>query len=150
MWHQIIQMSRPFGLKKFYIRQPLNYWLCGQLHHIAERTHIALSSHLNVQKMVWEIVQYTFLNILCAKRSWVKIFFLVLMAHHMPTLMSHNGTVWRTCFGRGYGPILRQTMQWMNEWTYWLVSVPWKKLHDCVSKTMPCLYINFAMVWLHH
>jgi len=25
-------------------------------------------------------------------------------------------TRWRTRFGRGYGPIVRQTMEWMNEW----------------------------------
>jgi hypothetical protein len=23
-------------------------------------------------------------------------------------------TVWRTCFGRGYGPVVRQTTEWMN------------------------------------
>jgi len=23
-------------------------------------------------------------------------------------------TVWRTCFGRGYEPVTRQTVQWMN------------------------------------
>jgi hypothetical protein len=25
-------------------------------------------------------------------------------------------TVWRTCFGRGFGPVVRQTTEWMNEW----------------------------------
>jgi hypothetical protein len=25
-------------------------------------------------------------------------------------------TVWRTRFGRCYGPVVRQTTEWMNEW----------------------------------
>ena len=25
-------------------------------------------------------------------------------------------TQWRTGFGRGFGPVVRQTMEWMNEW----------------------------------
>ena len=25
-------------------------------------------------------------------------------------------TGWRDCFGRGYGPFVRQTAEWMNEW----------------------------------
>ena len=25
-------------------------------------------------------------------------------------------TLWRTRFGRGYGPVVRQTAKWMNEW----------------------------------
>jgi hypothetical protein len=25
-------------------------------------------------------------------------------------------TMWRTRFGRGYGPVLRQRREWMNEW----------------------------------
>jgi hypothetical protein len=25
-------------------------------------------------------------------------------------------TLWRTRFGRGYGPVVRQTTEWMNEW----------------------------------
>jgi hypothetical protein len=24
--------------------------------------------------------------------------------------------LWRTRFGRGYGPVVRQTAEWMNEW----------------------------------
>jgi hypothetical protein len=24
--------------------------------------------------------------------------------------------LWRTRFGRGYGPVVRQTTEWMNEW----------------------------------
>jgi hypothetical protein len=24
--------------------------------------------------------------------------------------------LWRTRFGRGYGPFVRQTTEWMNEW----------------------------------
>jgi hypothetical protein len=24
-------------------------------------------------------------------------------------------TLWRTRFGRGYGPVVRQTIEWMNE-----------------------------------
>jgi hypothetical protein len=26
-------------------------------------------------------------------------------------------TVWRACFGRGFGPVVRQTVKWLNEWT---------------------------------
>jgi hypothetical protein len=25
-------------------------------------------------------------------------------------------TLWQTLFGRGYGPVVRQTTEWMNEW----------------------------------
>jgi hypothetical protein len=25
-------------------------------------------------------------------------------------------TLWRTRFGRGYGPVVRQTTEWMDEW----------------------------------
>jgi hypothetical protein len=25
-------------------------------------------------------------------------------------------TVWRTHFGKDYGPVVRQTTEWMNEW----------------------------------
>jgi len=25
-------------------------------------------------------------------------------------------TVWRACFGRGFGPVVRQNTEWMNEW----------------------------------
>jgi len=25
-------------------------------------------------------------------------------------------TLWRIRFGRGYGPVARQTKEWMNEW----------------------------------
>jgi len=27
-----------------------------------------------------------------------------------------NYTLWRTRFGRGYGPVIRQTTKWMTEW----------------------------------
>jgi hypothetical protein len=30
-------------------------------------------------------------------------------------------TLWRTCFGRDYGPVVRQTTEWMNE-------------HECINK----------------
>ena len=33
-------------------------------------------------------------------------------------------TVWRTRFGTGYGPVLRQTTELMNEWIHWC-SVVW-------------------------
>jgi hypothetical protein len=26
-------------------------------------------------------------------------------------------TMWRACFGRSFGPVVRQTTKWMNEWT---------------------------------
>jgi hypothetical protein len=28
-----------------------------------------------------------------------------------------DGTSCRTCFGRGYGPIVRETMEWMNDYS---------------------------------
>jgi len=36
-------------------------------------------------------------------------------------------TVWRARFGRGFGPVVRQTAEWMNgwiNWTYFIASVP--------------------------
>jgi hypothetical protein len=30
--------------------------------------------------------------------------------------------MWRTRFGRGYGPVVRQTTEWMNEWMFQLYS----------------------------
>jgi hypothetical protein len=27
-----------------------------------------------------------------------------------------NRTMWRARFGRGFGPVVRQTAEWMNEW----------------------------------
>jgi hypothetical protein len=31
-------------------------------------------------------------------------------------------TVWRARFGRGFGPVVRQTNKWMNVWAWNLVS----------------------------
>jgi hypothetical protein len=30
-----------------------------------------------------------------------------------------NRTMWRARFGRGFGPVVRQTAKWMNEWMLW-------------------------------
>jgi hypothetical protein len=29
---------------------------------------------------------------------------------------SLDRTMWRARFGRGFGPVVRQTAKWMNEW----------------------------------
>jgi hypothetical protein len=29
-----------------------------------------------------------------------------------------NGTMWRARFGRGFGPVARQTTKWMNYWNF--------------------------------
>jgi hypothetical protein len=31
-------------------------------------------------------------------------------------------TLWRTRFGRGYGPVVGQTTEWMNGHTVWIVT----------------------------
>jgi hypothetical protein len=48
-------------------------------------------------------------------------------------------TVWRTGFGRNYGPIIRQSREWMNEWMNGFVKCwPYRKtlrLFWCWTKT---------------
>jgi hypothetical protein len=34
-------------------------------------------------------------------------------------------TLWRTRFGRDYGPVVRQTAEWMNEWMRLVVILRW-------------------------
>lgn len=53
---------------------PLNYWLYGQMHHLAKRTCIPSPNHLNFEKMVWEFVQCTSVKLLCPTQRWVKLF----------------------------------------------------------------------------
>jgi hypothetical protein len=40
-------------------------------------------------------------------------------------------SVWRTVFGRGYGPVVRQTTEWMNEWMN-----EWMSLYDEVASIL--------------
>ena len=28
--------------------------------------------------------------------------------------------LWRTCFGKGCGPVVKQTIEWMKEWVQWM------------------------------
>jgi hypothetical protein len=42
-------------------------------------------------------------------------------------------TLWGTSFGRGYGPVVRQTTEWMSEWTL--------QLPKLIKKT---LFFNFT------
>jgi hypothetical protein len=39
-------------------------------------------------------------------------------------------TLWRTRFGRGYGPVVRQTAKWMNEL---------ERYHVCCSDIADCI-----------
>jgi hypothetical protein len=39
-------------------------------------------------------------------------------------------TLWRTSFGRVYGPLVRQTIEWMNEWPW----NPWSPTECGVSE----------------
>jgi len=32
-------------------------------------------------------------------------------------------TIWRACYGRGFGPVVRQTAKWMTEWLYIFVYI---------------------------
>jgi hypothetical protein len=32
-------------------------------------------------------------------------------------------TMWRARFGRGFGPVVRQTAEWMNEWVYYITII---------------------------
>jgi hypothetical protein len=34
-------------------------------------------------------------------------------------------TLWRTHFGRGYGPVVRQTREWNNTYLQYLKPLPW-------------------------
>jgi hypothetical protein len=61
-------------------------------------------------------------------------------------------TLWRTCFGRGYGPVVRQTTVWMNEWmnewhTRGCQKRKWNNafpLHCCATcRSQKCFYGNF-------
>jgi hypothetical protein len=43
-------------------------------------------------------------------------------------------TVWRACFGRGFGPVVRQTTEWMNEWMHeWIFFRKWNDVEEYCS-----------------
>jgi hypothetical protein len=50
---------------------------------------------------------------------------------------ARDRTQWRSRFGRGYGPVVRQTTEWMNEWTMLLYIL---KLHFIAFKTINFWY----------
>jgi len=31
-----------------------------------------------------------------------------------------DSILWRTCFGKGYGPVVKRTTEWMKEWVEWM------------------------------
>jgi hypothetical protein len=42
--------------------------------------------------------------------------------------------MWRARFGRGFGPVVRQTTKWMNEWNL-IVEVPRSHCHTTFGRT---------------
>jgi len=53
---------------------------------------------------------------------------------------SLDRTIWRAGFGRGYGPVVRQTTEWMNEWiqynfSSWYGTTKWltKFTQNCIK-----------------
>jgi hypothetical protein len=52
-------------------------------------------------------------------------------------------TMWTTRFGRGFGPVVRQTTKWMNEWIISEVSVDQPVLADSRwQRTVPHLRVT--------
>jgi hypothetical protein len=82
--------------------------------------------------MVWVLVECTFLNSLCPKRRWVPIILVVLTAHHIPTSMSCNSTLWIS---------LMSCVDEYVSFEYWC---------GCFSKIIPHLENTLKMDWLHH
>jgi hypothetical protein len=50
-------------------------------------------------------------------------------------------TLWRTRFGRGYGPIVRQTTEWMNTWWRSCTSMCFVSHQNIFSKFRLCLIV---------
>ena len=87
-----------FDPQKCYVRKPLNYWLYGQLHHLAGGSCVH-SHHLNLKKKggartcpLYSSESSVF------KNEMVMIILVALRAHHDLTLMSCNIT---PCTGLG-------------------------------------------------
>jgi hypothetical protein len=61
-------------------------------------------------------------------------------------------TLWRARFGRGYGPVVRQTTEWNNEWTYHFavaLSYTWKhikKSRQLVISMRLCMKLDWVIV----
>ena len=47
-----------------------------------------------------------------------------------------DSTMWTACFGKGFGPVIRQTTKWMNEWIQELICFCNFKLEDYTSHIM--------------
>lgn len=68
-----------FGTKTGPVGLPLNCTAYGQLHHLLEEPVVpVLSTYLNLKErkktLVREFVQFTFPNLLCPKRRWIRLF----------------------------------------------------------------------------
>jgi hypothetical protein len=42
-------------------------------------------------------------------------------------------TTWRACFGRGFGPVIRQTTKWMNAHTHTHTAYIWKAVIGIIA-----------------
>jgi hypothetical protein len=58
-----------YFIHKCYVRQPLNYWLYGELDLIAGRTNISPHHRLNFQKVVQEFVKCTFFGFIASEKN---------------------------------------------------------------------------------
>ena len=56
-------------------------------------------------------------------------------------------TMWRARFGRGFGPVVRQTAKWMNGWILSLCLHPQLSSMQCACSV---LYCHLCSVCLHH
>jgi len=74
-------------------------------------------------------------------------------------------TLWRTCFGRGYGPVIGQITEWMNKWTnecicigmfmaYFLTNFPYLALNvnylPPPNKMLKKIFTTAAMLFYTH
>jgi hypothetical protein len=50
-------------------------------------------------------------------------------------------TLWKTRFGRGYGPVVRQITEWMNEW------ISYEKFSVQESRVLPSVT---HWIWILH
>jgi hypothetical protein len=59
-------------------------------------------------------------------------------------------TMWRACFGRGFGPVVRQTAKWMNVRQLWLVMSTNMWLINCTAFTIWYISTLHAIYHLIH
>jgi hypothetical protein len=55
-------------------------------------------------------------------------------------------TMWRARFGRGFGPVVRQTTKWMNKWMY--VTICGGEIQNAVKKD--CITYNLHLTFSVH